>query len=126
MKKIIAKKDLVLILVIVIAAAAVWIGYHLLNGGDGTQVRITVDGEEYGVYYLDEDQTIEIETDGVVTNTLVIEDGKADMIEANCPDGLCVNQRAISSGGETIVCLPNKIVVEVIADEDSEFDVVAQ
>ena len=60
--------------------------------------------------------------EGTVTNTLVIENGKADMISADCPDKLCVNQHAISSNGETIVCLPNKVVVEVEDGEEAQFD----
>ena len=35
------------------------------------------------------------------------------MISADCPDKLCVHQHAISANGETIVCLPNKVVAEV-------------
>ena len=53
---------------------------------------------------------------------VTIENGKADMISADCPDKLCVNQHAISSNGETIVCLPNKVVVEVEDGEEAQFD----
>ena len=56
----------------------------------------------------------------------MIKNGKADMTEANCPDLLCVHQKAISHQGETIVCLPNKIVVSVAGGEESEIDTVVQ
>ena len=46
------------------------------------------------------------------------------MIEADCRDQLCVNQKAISADGESIICLPNKIVVEVESDKESELDAV--
>ena len=59
---------------------------------------------------------IPIKRNGVVTNTLEIRDGCADMTDADCPDKICVNQKAVSRPGETIVCLPNKVVVEVEAD----------
>ena len=62
------------------------------------------------------------DTDTGFINTLVIENGKADMISADCPDKLCVKQHAISSNGETIVCLPNKVVVEIEDGESSQFD----
>ncbi len=45
-----------------------------------------------------------------------IHDGKADVTEADCPDKLCVHQKAISKTHETIVCLPNKVVVEVTGE----------
>ena len=34
------------------------------------------------------------------------------MTEATCPDHLCMKQHAIDSKGGTIVCLPNKVVIE--------------
>jgi hypothetical protein len=71
-------------------------------------------------------QEVDIVIDGVTTNVLVIEDGKADMTDADCPDRLCVHQRAISRNNETIVCLPNKVVVQVTGGEESEFDSIAK
>lgn len=81
------------------------------------------DSEIQGVYSLAEDRVIEI-NDG--TNILKIRNGTADMAKANCPDKLCVNQRAISKNGESIICLPNEVVVTVDSSENSEFDAVAQ
>ena len=57
-------------------------------------------------------------------NLLVIQDGKADVTEASCPDGICVNHRAISKQGQSIVCLPNKVVVEIENGEESDLDAV--
>ena len=85
-----------------------------LSGGTGL-VRVTVDGEEYGVYRLDQDQTVEIGD----TNRLAIENGKVKMEWADCPDQVCVDHRAVSRKGESIICLPNHVVLSVeSADED--------
>ena len=100
--------------------------FYLTGKSNGAKVQITVDGVLYGTYSLDENQEIPIETNGVITNILIIKDGMADMTEADCPDKLCVHQRAISKTGETIVCLPNKVVVEVLGSEESELDSVAK
>ncbi len=121
------KKEIIILVIIFIAILAVWLGFRIMKSDAGNLVRITVDGEEYGTYDLDTDQEIPIEIDGEVTNTLVIRDGKADMIEADCPDQLCVNMNAISAESETIVCLPNKVVAEVISsEEEAAFDTIAQ
>ncbi|KAI4447103.1 hypothetical protein C823_001622 [Eubacterium plexicaudatum ASF492] len=48
------------------------------------------------------------------------------MIWADCPDQLCVHQKAISGQGETIVCLPNKIVVEIAEGEDADLDAISR
>lgn len=45
---------------------------------------------------------------------LVISDGRADMESADCPNQICVHHSAISHTGETIVCLPNRVVIEVV------------
>ncbi len=95
-------------------------------GKQGASVLVTVDGSTYGTYSLAQNQRVEIVIDGVTTNILEIQDGKADMVEADCPDKLCVHQKAISKNNETIICLPNKVVVQVTGGEESEFDSVAK
>lgn len=126
MEKRFGKRDLALLLVIAAVVLVIWCVYHFRSQPQGNLVEITVDGETYGVYSLDEEQEIPIEIDGEVRNTLVIRDHEADMTDADCPDQLCVDMKAISAEGETIVCLPHKVVVEVISsDEESEFDAIA-
>ena len=101
--------------------------FHMVGGKSGTEIVITRDGETYGTYSLSEDQTIEITgEDGNVTNVLVIRDGEAYMKEADCPDKLCVHQKAISAENENIVCLPNRIVVTVTGSKEDGFDAMAQ
>lgn len=75
----------------------------------GATAVVTVDGEERYRCSLLMEREITIDD----TNTLVIKDGTADMISADCPDQICVKQTAISKAGETIICLPNKVVVTI-------------
>ncbi|MCH5334095.1 MAG: NusG domain II-containing protein [Agathobacter sp.] len=90
-------------------------------------VVVTRDGEVIGRYRLDGDQTVEItDVSGKVSNVLVIADGRADMTEADCPDKLCVHQRAIRRAGENLVCLPNRVVVTVEGGKEDELDGIAQ
>lgn len=98
--------------------------FSLVNTKQGAYAKVTVDGELYGTYPLSKEQTVEIVIGGTVTNVLVIRDGKADMTEADCPDQLCVHQKAVSREKETIVCLPNKVVVEIFGPEVSGLDAV--
>ena len=51
--------------------------------------------------------------EGEHTNTLVIAGGTARVIEASCPDQICVRRGAVQYAGESIVCLPHKLVVTV-------------
>lgn len=120
------RNDLIFMAVIlaVIACAAGWL--LLARGETGACVLVTVDGEAYGTYLLSKEQDIPIQIDGETANFLVIRDGKADMTEADCPDRLCVRQKAISRTNETIVCLPNKVVVQVMGSKESGFDSIAK
>lgn len=127
MRQRISKND-VKFMVVLVALVLVVLGvfYFVKQNDLGTQVIISIDGEEYGRYSLEENQEIPIVIDGVTTNLLIIEDGVADMTEANCPDKLCVHQREISKSNEMIVCLPNKVVVEISGSEESGFDTIAK
>lgn len=77
---------------------------------------IRVDGEEFGTYDLSQDQTIEIR-DG---NTCRIRDGRAEMVAADCPDKICMNEAPIDAHGGSIVCLPNRVVLSVIDSKQEE------
>ena len=103
-----------------------WFIFNKGQGEKGARITVTVDSVEYGTYDLSTDQTIPIQIDGETANVLTIENGKAKMTDADCPDQLCVHQSAIDRTNETIVCLPHKVVVTVEGAADGEFDTVAQ
>lgn len=88
----------------------------------GSTITITVDGQLYGTYALNESREIPVELEGRVANIIMIEGGSAYMKDADCPDKLCMHQGAISRNGQTIVCLPHKLVVEVVGGEKEEYD----
>ena len=102
------KNDKILIIMILIASVLLG-GWYLAFREEGHYVVVEMNSEEYGVYPLDQDQVVQIGD----TNILEIRDGQAFMIHADCPDQLCVNMKPISESFELIVCLPNKVTVEV-------------
>ena len=115
------KNDFILIVVILMTALAGFGIHSLRKTGEDAQIVIKADGEEYGRYNLNEDQVIKIGD----TNILTVTDGKADMTDASCPDKLCVHQKAVSKEGESIICLPNKVIVTVENGKQSELDAVS-
>lgn len=121
------KKDVIFIgSLLGLSLLCLWI-FSSTKGSSGAWVTVTVNGNVYGTYALAKDQTIQIKnTQGIVTNTLCIKDKKADMTEADCPDKLCVKQKAISADNETIVCLPNRVVVSVTGSKEEGMDGFAQ
>ena len=119
------KNDFLLILGVFLLAGGVLLWNNLVKGDVGGSAVVYIDGESAATYELNEEGEYLIETE-YGTNLLVIQDGKADMKEADCPDGLCVKQHAIFKTGETIVCLPHRVVVEIEGDQANELDGIVQ
>ena len=121
------RNDVILVGVLLLLCA-VGILYLFVLRESGNVVKVTVDGELYGVYSLAEDITEEIRSgeNGSAMNRLIIRDGRAYMETASCPDGICVSHRPIFRNGESIVCLPNRVVVTVFTDDAADApDIVA-
>ena len=113
------KKDLILICSVLVLAAAFWLvprAVGFFGNSKEQKFRITVSGEEYGTYSLEEDQVIKVGD----TNVCEIKDKKVSMISADCPIKLCIHQRPIQLQGETIVCLPNKVVLEITGTKQTD------
>ncbi len=91
----------------------------------GGYVSVRVDGEPVMELPLGEDTRIVL-GEGEHTNTLVIENGAAQVVEASCPDQICVNQGAVRYAGESIVCLPHKLVVTVEGGRANDVDATAK
>ena len=109
------KRDIILIASILIVAIAFFLIVELTKE-EGAGVTVKVDGIEVAEYSLSKNGTYPLNGG---TNILVIENGKAYLTDANCPDKLCVHQGKISMTGETITCLPNKLTVTVFGAEES-------
>lgn len=120
------KKDVILMIVVLLLAGLITVFYHIYSGETGETVRIMIDGNDYGSYPLGEDNIVEI-GNSFGYNRIVIENGEVFMQEADCPDQYCVEHKAISKTNETIVCLPHKLVVELhVQNREEGFDSIAQ
>lgn len=108
------KNDLIFITALLVILTLSGLAFFLCRE-EGDVVAVEIDGKEYGTYTLSEDRTIEIRTgeNGEELNRLVIRDGKAFVEIATCPDGICAAHKPISREGESIVCLPHRVVITV-------------
>jgi len=81
---------------------------------DGRVAVISQDGKElYRIELDDVDEGYEIEIGGRYENTVEIEHGRVRVSHATCPDRICVDMGWKSEGGSPIVCLPNRLVIEI-------------
>ncbi len=119
------KNDVILIALLLVVALITAGGMRIRkisNTRDTANVVVTIDGELYGTYPLSEDRTERIELPDGSYNILIISDGYADVSEASCPDQICVKHNHIRYSKESIVCLPNKVVVTVEGGKENEID----
>lgn len=122
------KGDKILIIFVIILSflSMGYINRHAFSNAS-KYVSIQVNGKEIKKIIFDEKligTTIPIETE-FGYNLVEIDDEKVRVIEADCPDKIDVKQGYISRIGETIVCLPNKMVVEIkgLEEENTEIDI---
>ena len=121
----IRKTDLYLIAGLLLVAVTLFVGIRLYGKMTTTEAVavVTVDGKEYGRYPLEKNHTETIHLSDGSYNTFEVRDGYVSMTDASCPDQICVNHSRISKKNETIVCLPDKVVITVENGEEAEIDV---
>ena len=111
-------KAIVLLLIGAVAASAAWLLFR--NGSTNSPVaRITRDGvllEEIDLDRVGQPYSFPLE-DGSGTNTVQVERGRIRVSEADCPDQVCVNRGWISDGTVPIICLPHKLMIEIVGGE---------
>ena len=90
---------------------------------EGAYVIVKHDSQIVGRYHLAENQTIPLSFDGDQSNLLVIQDNTAFIESANCKDKLCVHQMRIRYQGQRIICLPHKLMIEIVGGDEA-FDFV--
>ena len=117
------KTDLILGLIAIIAAAGIWLFYSA--GADkGLTAVVTVDGELREELNLKENERVAIDTLWGF-NIVETKDGQVFVTEADCRDQICVDHKKIEKVGETIVCLPHKVIITVIGGNGEEPDIIA-
>ena len=122
--KLLTAWDIALALIFLAIAAAVLIGCTAGVREPGATVTVTRNGQVVAEYPLNEDAVIPLEWQGH-HNLLVIQNGEASIMEADCPDGYCMRQGPINRERQAIVCLPARLVITVTGDGEEGLDAVS-
>lgn len=102
------------LLVISLAAAFV------LKGGGGASAAIYQDGkllQTIDLSKVEKQYTFTVEGPAG-SNTVEVERGRIRILCADCPDQICVQQGWLSGGAVPIVCLPNRLVIQIEGGQD--------
>lgn len=124
MKKYIAD---ILIITIILIVSLFWIIYNksgYRDDADSKEINVYVDGDLYGTYRIDIDDTIDIDSE-YGHNTLSVKDNKVCMTDSDCDNNSCINMGAISHSYESIICIPNRVVVEISDGNKESIDAIA-
>ncbi len=108
------RNDLILISSVLVVAFSVFMILKF-TAKSGNHVKVNLNGKNVAVYPLEKNAEHKIKTD-YGYNLLVIKDGSAYIADADCRDKICQHHRAIKKEGESIICLPHKLVVTVEGD----------
>ena len=113
-------------LIIVLVLAAAVISWLIINNPDRTsgerQIVIETNGDLYKVVAMEEGmerQEIHIEFKNGKYINIVIDENGAYVRDVVCPDKVCQKTGLISKAGQSIVCLPNRVVVYIEGKDES-------
>lgn len=124
------RKNDILLIVLILAAAVALLLFINTDRSTGGEISVAIGGEEVMCLSLDENQEIRLSSEQGLEagqeNILHIKDGKAFVSEANCPDLVCVERGEVYCEGETIICMPHKLVITVTEGEAKEIDGVSE
>lgn len=107
---------LVLLALIALVCAAGMVALHFYRQ-TGQLVQIVQNDQVVGTYSLREDRTLRLESQDGGYNLVVIQDGKVQVAEADCPDQTCVRMGPTDQTAQTIACLPHKLIIKVLAPD---------
>lgn len=106
------KADIIFLSILVCTGILLTILIYIPRSSTGTYVEIRINGEQTAVYPLSENRRETFHT-ASGENTINIQDGAVSMTAADCPDKVCVSMKRIFRSGQTIVCLPHQLVLEI-------------
>jgi len=109
------KTELIILGVILLLALGAWLFLGRSSDNADLVVEITVDGELYQRIPLTNDTALELTvTTDQGYNHVVIADGEVDVDSADCQNQVCVNTKNAHAPHDTIVCLPHRMIIEIV------------
>lgn len=121
------KKDFILIFVVSLIIAGAFGVNYFVNTKNLDSIEIYMDNKLYKTYDINDKEEIKVKSkEGY--NIVKIHDKGVEIIEASCPDKVCIHQGFITKSSESIVCLPNKVHIKITTEDnhESEEDVISK
>lgn len=107
--------DFFVIALVLICALAIWLYPFFTKSGEHARIEQAQTLQKVSLF-----EDSEIQLDGA---TVSVKNGKIAITQSDCPDKVCIKTGEISKKGETIVCVPNEIVITI--EGEQEVDTIA-
>lgn len=110
---------LILVLILLTVLSAAYLVRQRLPGREGVKAVIQVGGQGKQELDLSEDQEFWVGDPEIGRNLIRVEDGAVMVVQADCPDKICVHTGPISQEGEVIACLPHGVIIYIPRGEEA-------
>lgn len=122
--KILKKGDVILIIItLILSMSAMYYTKRINDSIKSNYISIQLDGKEIKKVYFGKEvfgKEIPIKSQ-YGYNLIEIGDNRVRVKKADCPDKLDVRQGWIDRAGQTIICLPNRLVIEIKGDREIDY-----
>lgn len=111
------KKEIIILAIVVAVLAVVLLIMNVIGGQGARRLVITIDGEEYQTIALTDQTNMHFTVETPYgNNEVVITNGVVDVVSADCHNQVCVDTKPASKVFDKIVCLPHKLILEIVSD----------
>lgn len=118
------KRDMILIFILAAIALLTFFATRFLGqGSEANAAEISADGKLVEHIILEKAQQKEYTVQGPLGKTIIqVQDGEARIIDSPCPDKLCVRMGWVRAKGQSAICVPNRILLRVVSDDNNKID----
>jgi len=107
-----------ILIFVLILIACIGVSFYFLSPGEAsTHAEIISHGHVVKTVDLRLNQEFTVENGSGGYNVISIADGKIGVSEATCPDHYCI-KRGYCDSGTDIVCLPNRLVIRFVGQQE--------
>ena len=123
-KNIFKKWDIIIIIFLLVISFTpeIVLGMKYKKSFDLTYAQITIGGKLYKNIPLTGhkgEEEIAVSTKNGY-NIIKVKDESIAIIEADCPDQVCIEPGYINKPGQSLVCLPHKVMIQILGENDDD------
>lgn len=113
--------DFIILISILLISFFIWLLLLRYSNSNANVVKIIVNGTLWGQYSLDTNQEIEVNTE-YGHNTIIINDHSVFVSSASCIDKTCIKEGRINNSIQSIICIPNRLSIEIYNGKEESID----